>query len=330
MSAKICLFVYAVLYINTLSLFCSASGPSPVAHPVTRSSPLPRRVTQIASHLGAHANTLDLSLSPVPASQTPRSSTRDLVAQTRSQVRLPSVVIPRPAPIRQADLPAGPLLRVPPLRKSLKLPSFMGNGNSDSSSEEDRTRPSTPVALDETDIGHMDSTPRPITQAKSRAACYSNVRVLSRRASKRTPHIPTYEELQLNALTVYKSNYRRKRARTATATQSARSRNILSSGELTSDQRAVVSQMEYHVLKDIIFVHPWPGQEERERYLWEAQRYASALTGVTGDEVFSPKFSDTVSSSVHLCLVCILTIFLLRYITGCRLVAAIRSGRSNV
>jgi hypothetical protein len=60
----------------------------------------------------------------------------------------------------------------------------------------------------------------------------------------------------------------------------------------------VVVQMEYHVAKDVLWVNPWPKLKGRAEYLSDAQHYATQQTGVSGDDVFTTKFLDTVSSSM--------------------------------
>lgn len=175
----------------------------------------------------------------------------------------------------------------------------MADGDGDSSSNEDYVRSPTPIALNETDVGLNESSPMPVTQARARAERYFNVRVLPRHATQHTPRIPTNVEVQLNAQKVYRINRRRNRIRSVTATNSSRSRNTLTSGELSADQRAVVLQMEYHVLKDVLCISPWPELEERQQYLLDAQQYATGLTSVDGDEVYSQKFLDTVSLRIN-------------------------------
>ncbi|KAF8593169.1 hypothetical protein BDV93DRAFT_612324 [Ceratobasidium sp. AG-I] len=140
-----------------------------------------------------------------------------------------------------------------------------------------------------------NSLPMPVTQARSRAARYFNVRVLPRHATQDPPRIPTISELQLHVARVYSQIRQRSRNRQATATESTRSRSkILSSGELTDNQRDVISQMEFHVLKDVLWVNPWPERSVRQGYLLDAQQYASGLTGVIGSDVFSVELLSTV------------------------------------
>ncbi|KAG9082133.1 hypothetical protein FRC06_005203 [Ceratobasidium sp. 370] len=52
--------------------------------------------------------------------------------------------------------------------------------------------------------------------------------------------------------------------------------------------------MQYHVLGNIACTNPWPDPERRTAYLSDAQTYATMLTGVSGDDVFTPKFLNTV------------------------------------
>ena len=271
----------------------AASISNPLAHP----TPLPSYAAMSPPRLGTPANPSNQLRTLVPTHQTSRSNTRDLVAQAQSQVRSPSLVIPQPVSTPTNDLPAMNLLRVPPLCKTLKLPSFMGGEDYDASlSDEEQSRPSTPITLDATNIMLNESTSRPITQAQQRAIRYLNVRVRPRHSTQQSLCVPTVQQLQLNALRVYKLHRRRNRNRSTTATKSARSRNTLSSGQLSDDQHAVVLQMEFHVLKDILCVNPWPELEAREEYLLSAEHYVTRLTGVSGDDVFSQKFFNTVSS----------------------------------
>jgi hypothetical protein len=175
----------------------------------------------------------------------------------------------------------------------------MGGGDSDSLSDEDHARPPTPVMLNETDVGLDESSPMPVTQAWAWAEHYFNVRVLPRHTTQHSPRIPTNVEIQLNAQQVYRINRRRNHIRSVTATNSSRSRNTLTSGELSADQRAVVLQMVYRVLKDVLCVSPWPELEERQQTLLDAQQYATGLTGVDGDEVYSQRFLDMVSCIIN-------------------------------
>lgn len=262
---------------------------------LARTTPLPSYTAPLLSRLGTPANLSNRLRTPVPTRPTPRSNTRDLVAQARSQARSPSLVIPRPV-----STPSGDLLRLPPLRKSLQLPSFMGGEDyGNALPNEELPQPSSPIMLDDTDIQRSESALRPVTQAQRRAAHYLNVRVLPRHSTLCSMRVPTVQQLQLNKLKVFKLHRRRNRNRSITATDSARSRNILSSGQLSDDQRTVVSQTEFHVLKDILCVNPWPELDAREDYLLRAQQYATGLTGVSGDNVFSQRFLNTVSTLKH-------------------------------
>jgi hypothetical protein len=278
----------------------SLDHPSPLYHRATQPVPASRTGTAI-----------DLS-ELTPARQAPRSSTRNLVARARAQARSPSLSIPQPLPasifdLRAASLSPPPrplLLRRPPLRKSLRLPLFLGDnedGNSSSDQEPNRLRSPTPVSFDDTDIDLHMTQRLPITQARSRAARYFNVRLLPRHSTAGFLRIPTILELRTNASKVYTLSCRRNRSRKATATESSRNRNILSSAELTPNQRMVMPRMEFHVLRDILWVNPWPELGARTEYLSAAQRYAIELTGVPDDEdsLFTTKFLDTVSASMH-------------------------------
>lgn len=62
--------------------------------------------------------------------------------------------------------------------------------------------------------------------------------------------------------------------------------------------------MEYHVLKDVLFVNPWPELEGRQKYLLDARGYASGLTGVHSEEAFSQKFFDTVIVFIYILTPC--------------------------
>ncbi|KAB5589641.1 hypothetical protein CTheo_6914 [Ceratobasidium theobromae] len=182
-------------------------------------------------------------------------------AEIQTQTQSPPSAISQPLLIPSVDLPARLLLRRPPLRRSLNLPDFLEDGNSEdssSSSDNNQLRPATPVAFEDTDIGLNDSSPVPVTQARSRAVRYFNVHVLPHCVSSAPPHIPTVLELRANALKVYKLS------------------------------------LEYRVTRDVLWVNPWPELEGQAAYLSDAQHYATQLTGVSGDDVFTQKFLDTV------------------------------------
>ncbi|KAG9080622.1 hypothetical protein FRC06_006337, partial [Ceratobasidium sp. 370] len=268
------------------ALDCPLGLPSPVACP----SPLSCHVNQSAA-----APCLGTPIDLVSTHRAPdqHPSTRDLVATAQS-ARSPSLALP-PPPIPSADF--GPeLLRRPPLRRSLNIPDFLRDEDGNSSPDENRTRPPTPVALEDTDVGLDESSSPPVTQARTRAVRLFNFRVTHRRSSSSPPRILTVLDLQVNAAKVYRPNHQRSCHRQPTTTQPARRRNILSSGELTSDQRAVIMQMEFHVLKDIVTRTPWPTVIERDRYMRDAEMYAMSQTGVYGNQVFTLGLSDTVFS----------------------------------
>ncbi|KAG9100288.1 hypothetical protein FRC06_004317 [Ceratobasidium sp. 370] len=125
---------------------------------------------------------------------------------------------------------------------------------------------------------------------------FQNVRLLACRPACGPLRVPTVLELQTNAAGVYKLTRWRNRKQLPTTTESARSWNILSSAALTPDQRTVMSRMEYHVTKDVMFDQPWPGSDLRKVYLSAAADYTTRHTGVGGDGVFTEKFLDMVFS----------------------------------
>jgi hypothetical protein len=153
--------------------------------------------------------------------------------------------------------------------------------------------------MEDKDISLNEFLPQPVTQAQSRAAHHFNVQVLLRHASPSSLFVPSTLALWTNTSKVYKACGRRKRVRQSAATGSL-NRSILSSGARTDDQRAVMPQMEFHILKDTVCLNPWPKPEERESYLLDAQRYVTKLTEVSGDDVFSTKFLKTMSTPIHL------------------------------
>ncbi|KAG8732071.1 hypothetical protein FRC10_001257, partial [Ceratobasidium sp. 414] len=71
-----------------------------------------------------------------------------------------------------------------------------------------------------------------------------------------------------------------------------RNHSVLRSGALTPDQQSVASPMEYSVLKDIICDNPWP--EDRDAFLRAAQEYATNVTGISGADVYTHRFLDTI------------------------------------
>jgi hypothetical protein len=285
--------------------------PTPVDQSATLPSPLFRRATEprLMSRTGTPVKAFRSSSSASSTHRAPHLSTRNMTAQTRVRVQSPdptSSIYPERESVSVSPPPHPYLRRYPPLRRSLELPSFLGDNNNagtslsdkEHQSDPDRSRSSTPVALEDTDISLHESSPRPVTQSRLRAVRYFNVRVLPRHANPDLFSIPTIQHLRTNALNIYKACGRRKRVRKSTATGS-RGRNILSSGELTSDQRAVMPQMEFHVLKNLVCVNPWPELEDRESFLSDAERYATRLTNVAGNNVFTERFFNTVSAHIH-------------------------------
>ncbi|KAG8732991.1 hypothetical protein FRC10_000494 [Ceratobasidium sp. 414] len=153
-----------------------------------------------------------------------------------------------------------------PLRVSLSLPDFLCNtrhhgGDSRSDGEEaysdsSASRPSMPVMLDDTDIGLDKSSPIQVTQARCRASRFLNVRrVLANQVATSPHHILTLLEVKTHVRKLYKLNRHKHHGRFSTPgpESSRRSRAVLRTSALTPDQRTVISPMEYHVLKDIVF-----------------------------------------------------------------------------
>ncbi|KAG9080275.1 hypothetical protein FRC06_006842, partial [Ceratobasidium sp. 370] len=270
---------------------------TPLAHPQSMVPPAP---PTSMSHAGT-TNNLPRS-PPVPTAH-PRlsTSTRERVPQTHTQVQSPHPNLRPPTSPRNFPLDHGftPSLSLPPLRLSLSLPEFLGGDEAGTDTEDegqhysapDASRASTPVMLEDTDIGLTESSPVQVTRARSRAARFLNPR--KGKLRHRSQKVPTILELWANARQHYKLNQRRSRGRHSTpATELARSRAVLRAGALSSDQQMAIGPMEYHVLKDLICTNPWP--EDRDLLLLAAQDYSTDMTGVSGPEVFTPRYWDTV------------------------------------
>ncbi|KAG8731262.1 hypothetical protein FRC10_001915 [Ceratobasidium sp. 414] len=305
-----------------------APAPRPPTAPLpsTQSMPPPpasntTRYT-LVSHSGIPTG-LSCSLrAPTPSHTHPRLSTRDLVSQIRgTHTESPHPRIPT-APtglasdnLRTHSLPGHisnpPPLGPTPLRISLSLPNFLqGAGNNGGNVEESTdpmpegeeqrldssaSRPSTPVALDDTDVGLDESSPIQVSQARSRATRFLNARtLLPHRVADSPCRIPTILEHKARIRRLYKLNHRKHRSRHSAPTpeSSRRSRAVLRSNALTPDQQLVMSPMEYHVLKDIVCINPWP--EDREAFLLAAEKYSADLTGISGPDIFTQRFLDTV------------------------------------
>ncbi|KAG9076442.1 hypothetical protein FS749_011786 [Ceratobasidium sp. UAMH 11750] len=287
-----------------------------VLHPLTgpapplQSTPSPARNNSgytLVSSTGIPTG-LPFSLrAPTASCPCPHLSTRELVAQVRAQAQSPHLRIPPPTGVNDNLHASSPLARhefgsralsPTPLRHSLSLPEFLGGtgDNTDdtmSDTEEqdpDAPRPSTPVAWEDTDIGLDESSPIQVTQAWCRASRYLNFqRLVPRQVANNPRRIPTLLEVNMNIRRLFKVNCRRQRscAPVSTPETSRRRRNrvLLRSSALTPDQQAVISPMEYRVLLDVVCSNPWP--EDREVYLEAAEKYSTALTGISGPDVFT-------------------------------------------
>jgi hypothetical protein len=162
--------------------------PSPSARHSLLSRPASRPTP--VSRTGTPAGLLGLSHGAVFASPAPRSRTRDLVAQAREEARLlveaqalakarpdflpparsllPPIAAPQPRSLDDINAGSLTLLRRPPLRRSLGLPSFLQDDEADKPlSDEDQSRPPTPVRFEDTDISSNEFSPPPVTQARA-------------------------------------------------------------------------------------------------------------------------------------------------------------------
>ncbi|KAG9078576.1 hypothetical protein FS749_009388 [Ceratobasidium sp. UAMH 11750] len=256
--------------------------------------PQPTRYTLVSQVQTGSPTGSPFSLrTPTSSCPRPRLSTRELVSQARSQARSPHLPIPPPP----ANLPGTSNLRarssldpddalpfgLAHLRLSLNS-GGAGDNTDDAISEDeerrldpDASRPSTPVAFEDTDIGLDESSPVQVTQARS------------------PRRIPTILEVKANARRLYKLHHRKHRRRHPTPapeTSRRRKRAVLRAGTLTAEQQMVMAPMEYHVFKDIVCKNPWP--EDREEFLEAAEKYATNVTGISGPDVFTESFLDTV------------------------------------
>ncbi|KAG9091243.1 hypothetical protein FRC06_000649 [Ceratobasidium sp. 370] len=78
----------------------------------------------------------------------------------------------------------------------------------------------------------------------------------------------------------------------APETSHRRKRAVLRAGALTPKQQMVMAPTEYHLFKDIICNNPWP--EDCEAFLQAAEKYATNITGISGPDIFTKSFLDTV------------------------------------
>ncbi|KAG8768028.1 hypothetical protein FRC12_005871, partial [Ceratobasidium sp. 428] len=153
--------------------------PPPFIH-----SPAPRLSTP---HAGPS------SALKTPSRACPRLSTSQRAAQARIQAR--SRHIPLPPPANSADqlLTRFPVergttsvLEPPPLRVSLDVPDFLRSDDEDGEldSEYEVPRPSTPITLEETDIGLDESSPiQPAIRPYCRASLWDNPRKMTKHRS---------------------------------------------------------------------------------------------------------------------------------------------------
>ncbi|KAG8728155.1 hypothetical protein FRC10_005254, partial [Ceratobasidium sp. 414] len=274
-------------------------------------TPLPQRYA-LASQTGTPTG-LPFSLRPLTSPHPrPHLSTRELVSQARSQAQSSRPSVPplptnlpninnlrtRSSPDIDDALPFG----LGSLRLSLDLDD-VGNNTDDAIAEDeerlldpDASRPSTPVMLKETDVGLNESSTIQITQARCRASRFLNARrPVPHRAASSPRRIPTVLELKTNARRLYKLHHRKHRRRhhaPAPETSRRRKRGVLRAGALTPEQQMVMGPTEYHLFKDIICENPWP--EDREVFLQAAENYATNITGISGADVFTESFLDTI------------------------------------
>ncbi|KAG8782663.1 hypothetical protein FRC12_020582 [Ceratobasidium sp. 428] len=278
------------------------SAPSSRSEPIHRASPhVPTRKAASAPRLSTPA------LGFQPSRPTSRLSTRELVAQVRTQARVPHLPAPLPptGPLAQPRPDSPRPLRPAPLQELLEAnirshtaeisPRDLHeeSDGDDSHESDDESYPITYVDFEDTDIGLTDSLSsgphERAVLARSQATRWPNVNVQEQPAESR--RAPTLSEVEANARSLYLQSRRRNRSRRA-ARESVRNRHILPAGALTADQQEVMPPMEYHVLNDVWCVNPWP--EDRKAYLRDAQAYATKITNISEDSVFSPIFLDTV------------------------------------
>ncbi|KAG8732209.1 hypothetical protein FRC10_001158 [Ceratobasidium sp. 414] len=179
----------------------------------------------------------------------------------------------------------------------------VGNNTDDAIAEDeerlldpDASQPSTPIMLKETDIGLNESSTIQITQAWCRASWFLNARrLVPHRAASSPRRIPTVPELKMNARRLYKlHHHKHHRRHHAPAPETSRccKRGMLCAGALTPEQQMVMGPTEYHLFKDIICENPWP--EDQEVFLQAAENYVTNITGISGADVFTESFLDTI------------------------------------
>ncbi|KAG9077150.1 hypothetical protein FRC06_009075, partial [Ceratobasidium sp. 370] len=221
-------------------------------------------------------------------------------------------ILPPPPDLPNAsDLCAPPSLDIDdalpfglaPLRLSLNLDGT-GNNTDDTISEDeeqhldpDASHPSTPVALEDTDISHTESSVVQVTQAQCRASRFLNThRPIPHWVAGSSPHhIPTALELKAHARKLYRLQHHKhchQYPTPAPKTSHRRKRAVLCAGALTPKQQMVMAPTEYHLFKDIICDNPWP--EDHEVFLQAAEKYATNITGISGPDIFTESFLDTV------------------------------------
>ncbi|KAF8595896.1 hypothetical protein BDV93DRAFT_514595 [Ceratobasidium sp. AG-I] len=261
-----------------------------------------------APHTSTPASLLRFSFDSSPSHFRPCLSTSEQAARTRTQLRAQPDLPPAPTLAHSFHVHSPlvcnntPILAPHPQRPSISLPVPVRTTNGHLSETEDEERrldpnasqPPTPGVPDNTDTILNKSLSTCVTQAQSRAARLLNHRkILPHQSTRRRHRIPTALEFRSNARKHYKLARRRNCGRhSVPVPESSHSRTVLRAGALTPDQQVVIGPMEYHVYKDIVCVNPWP--EDREVFLLDAKNYSIELTGITGPNVFTPKFMDTV------------------------------------
>ncbi|KAG8794426.1 hypothetical protein FRC12_024578 [Ceratobasidium sp. 428] len=268
---------------------------------------------RVSSHTNNHA------MAPVPGIDQPA-----LPSSSASSSRYPRANTPRPTVSVTNSRPHNSLgFTLAPARVLPSLVDLTGSTSPEDQAgyDSDIGCPSTPVALDDTDIGLTDrpvsaptspfstrfqpwpetsTGPRrapypgrtPARQIQSRSSRMLNTRRLLRQIA-RGRGAPTLLELRSNARKVH-TRQRRRRVRNSSGPGSnTRPLRIgLRSSELTGPQQALMPAIELHLTRSLFFTHPWP--KDHEKLLREAVEYAEEVSGVVADAgVMSDKFKET-------------------------------------
>jgi hypothetical protein len=261
---------------------CAQTQVIPGPHPPTVSPTIPNSATP------GHLRT------PIPH---PRQSTRALVQLAREQVRSSTPL--QALGYASGPLPGSPLfcstsLRIP-LHRSLGQPDLPSGPTNDAETS-DMSRPSTPVSYNDTDIDPTNfPPPTPTATNQSRASRFLTIRLLpDRPVPTRAHRIPTHLNLRSNTLSYYRVARRARRIRRS-APDAAPLRVGMRAGALSADQKVIMHLMEHHMLWSLFVDNPWP--EDRSKLLQNAREYAERISGISGPEVVTEKFEDTVRLS---------------------------------